>query len=446
MADHKPSLPIEKLRENFADIAPPLSANEAALEANRCLYCFDAPCIKACPTSINVPSFIRQIGTGDLLGAAKTILSENIFGGSCARVCPTEVLCEGACVYNGIDGKPIQIGRLQRFATDYAAERGERFFVKGKSTGKRVAVVGAGPGGLSCAHELARLGHDCTVYEASSRPGGLNTWGVAGYKIDTGFAVQEANFIAEIGVQIKLNTPVGDKPSVRELLESYDAVFLAVGMGKTVTLGIPGEELDGCMEATEFIKPTREPDYSGCKVGSHVVVVGGGNTAIDVATAAVRLGAGKVTMLYRRTASEMPAYDFEYELAKHDGVSFEWLAQPLRIEGKDGRVCALHCRRLKLTPDAGGRGKLEDVADSDFVMPCDMVVFALGQEPHKEFLSKIPGLKLHNGSIAVDSETCATSVPGLYAGGDCVKVAEVVNAVAHGKKAARAIHTYLMER
>ena len=446
MKDYVPSLALQELEENFSDIAPPLNTRAAVLEAQRCLYCYDAPCTKACPTTINVPAFIRQIGTGDTLGAAKTILSQNILGGSCARVCPTAVLCEGACVYNGINGNPIKIGKLQRHAVDAVLEKEVRFFKKGASTGKSVAIVGAGPAGLSCAHEATRLGYACTVYEASDRPGGLNTWGVAGYKIDTDFAISEAQYIAGIGFEIKFNTPVGENPSVKHLLDQYDAVFLAIGLGETAMIGLPGEDLEGCLEALDFIRPTRNQNYEGCKVGDRVIVIGAGNTAIDVATAAVRLGAKEVTIVYRRTEEEMPAYAFEYELAKGDGVRFEWLTQPKRIVGASGRVTGVSCVKVAKVKQSDGQVKLQEISGSEFEIACDVVVMATGQNPLLKLLKEIPGLELKQGSVAVDPKDYRTSIEGLFAGGDCIKVAEVVNAAAHGRESARAIDRFLRER
>lgn len=443
MKDFEPQIPVEAISRNFADIAPAFTGNEAHVEASRCLYCYDAPCIKACPTEINIPRFIQQIGTNDVLGAARTIFMENIIGGSCGRVCPTEVLCEGACVYNGLNKKPIEIGRLQRFATDAAIEKGVRFFEKGAESGRKVAIVGAGPAGLSCAHELTKLGHDCVVFEASAQPGGLNTHGVAGYKITTDFALREAEYVSKIGFELRLNTPVGASPSVEELIKEYDAVFLAVGLGETARLGIEGEDLEGCLEAMNFIGPTRRPGYEGSRIGKNVLVIGGGNTAIDVATAAVRLGAPTVTIVYRRTPELMPAFKYEFELAKRDGVQFRWLTAPLRVLGENGRVSGLECARLRVG-GGDGRGRLETVAGSEHVIPCDMIVKALGQTPLADSLSKIPGLSLEDGIVEVSKDGMSTSLPGLFAGGDCTNGGgEVVDAVQHGKLAAQGIDSYL---
>lgn len=442
--NYKPKLSSAELEANFADIAPAFDGREAHLESSRCLFCFDAPCIKACPTHINIPQFIRQIGTGDTIGAAKTIFTENILGSSCGRVCPTEVLCEGACVYNNLNEKPIEIGRLQRFATDAAIEAGKPLFHKEKDSGKRVALIGAGPASLSCAHELTLRGHRCVVFEAGAAPGGLNTTGIAGYKLDTPASLKEVSFIQKIGIDIRLNSPVGEKTKVEDLLREYDAVFLGVGLGETASLGIEGEDTEGCLEALEFIAPTRASGYVGAKIGEEVLVIGGGNTAIDAATAAVRLGAPSVTIVYRRTKEAMPAFEYEYKLAQLDGVKFRWLTAPLRVKQEKGRVVGLECTRLKASSDKGGRGRLETVPGSEHVIPCDMIIKALGQNPLAKNLEKISGLKLTDGIVQVDTATGATSVAGLFAGGDCITGGgEVVDAVQHGKIAARGLHAYL---
>lgn len=431
----------EQLEKNFADIAPALSRNQALLEASRCLFCYDAPCMRACPTHIDVPKFIRQILDRNPLGAARTIFSQNIFGGACARACPTEVLCEGDCVLNGLNEKPIQIGLLQRYATDHAMAKGVQFFERGAATGKRVAVIGAGPAGLSCAHELAKRGVEAVVFEAKEVAGGLNSYGIAAYKMTTAFALAEVDYVNQIGFEIRTSTPIGKDLPVTKLLADYDAVFLGVGLGKTAALGIVGEELDGVYEALDFIMPTRLQKMQECVVGENVLVIGAGNTAIDVATAARRLGANSVTIVYRRGEAEMPAFKYEYELAKADGVKFLWHTVPQKILGENGKVTGLQC--VKAKPSAKD-AKLEMIPNSEHTVACDMVVAALGQEPLYDLYKSIPNLTVQGKKVVIDANTGATSVKGLFAGGDCVNGGgEVVDAVEMGKVAARGIATHL---
>ncbi len=427
----------------FTEMEPPLSPAQAVAEASRCLYCFDAPCTRACPTHIDVPRFIRQILHDDPLGAAETILQANIFGGACARACPTEVLCEGACVDNALLKAPVKIGRLQRYACDDAAEAKAAFFQAAPDTGRKIAVVGAGPAGLTCAHELRKRGHRVTVFEARARPGGLNTYGIARYKFDISFALSEVEQVLTIGgIDLRLASPVSSE-MLGSLLADHDAVFLGIGLGKTSPLSIEGENLPGVWDALDFIAQTRTQPLEACKCGQQVVVIGGGNTAVDAATAAVRLGARSVTIAYRRTPEEMPAFAYEYELAKSDGITWQFAAAPMRIIGQDGRAAGVEFARTRAS-GAGRSAKLESISGANFVLPADMVIKALGQEVLGDLLANIPNLALDRGRVTIMPTTGATSVPKLFAGGDCVNGgAEIVDAVQAGKVAACGIHAFL---
>lgn len=434
-----------QLADNFADEPPPLAGDEVLVEAARCLYCFDAPCTRACPTHIDIPKFIRQILHKNNVGAARTILEANIFGGSCARACPTEVLCEGACVDNVLMRSPVPIGRLQRHACDAASTRKLRFFQPGPPTGKKVAIVGSGPAGLTCAHELRKKGHDVVVFEARDVPGGLNTLGIAAYKISTEFALTEVELVRQVGVDIRLNQRI-TADALKKLLKDYDAVFLGVGLGATQSLAIEGENLKGVWEALEFIFQTHTKPFAECEVGKHVLVIGAGNTAIDVATAARRLGAEQVTIAYRRGESAMPAFAYEYELAKEDGVRFDWHVQPVRVVGTNGTAQGVEFARTQADDAASRNGALKRVPGSEFVVAADMIVKALGQQSLLELLKALPGLKLDRGQVVVDRATGATSIPKLFAGGDCIRNGgEIVDAVQDGKLAAAGIHALIVK-
>lgn len=432
---------IIKPEEVLSEYLPPLSDHEAVIEAHRCLYCYDAPCTQACPTHIDIPKFIKKIATGNLLGSARTILESNLMGATCARVCPVEELCEGACVL-GAEHRPIMIGRLQRYATDYIYQQGIDLFKPGAPTGKRVAVIGAGPAGLTCAGELAKLGHSVTVFEKRELPNGLSTYGITLLREPVEVALAEAEMVRRLGVEIKTQMELGRNLRWEEVYGNFDAVFLGVGLGPVPALGIPGEEF--ILDGLSYIE-TSKMNPGALQVGREVVVIGAGNTAVDCATIAKRLGAERVTMVYRRTQKEMTAYPFEFEFAKKEGIEFRFLTQPVEVLLQDGRVMGLKCVRMRLgAPDATGRPVPVPVAGSEFVLACDQVVKAIGQE--KPALAELLGLKTEKGFIKVDPDY-QTSLPRVYAGGDCIRAkgpASTVMAVQDGKLAARAIHRRLV--
>ena len=433
----------EELRRRFAKIKPPMTASEAVVEASRCLFCFDAPCVQACPASIDIPMFIRQIMSRNITGAAKTILTQNILGKSCAYVCPTEMLCEGSCVYQKLNKQPIDIGRLQGVAVDHAIDHHLRFFEKGLSTGKRVAVIGGGPAGLACAHELTRLGHTAVVFEGSEKVGGLNRYGVAPYKYSNPEADKEAAYINEIGFEIRTGRRV-TSAEMGDLEKNFDAIFLGVGLGGSQYPKIPGENKKNVFGAAEFIYHLRDKEQK-ISVGRRVVIVGAGNTAIDAAVGSAKLGA-HVTLVYRRSEKDQSAYDFEVDLAKQHGVVFQYLTSPVSILGAD-QVEGVECVRNRVEPSKNGeKSSIAPVAGSNFVLSCDMVVFATGQEKRAEFFSAIPGLELERGKVKVNKDF-QTANQKYFAGGDCVNGGkEVVHAATQGRDAARGINSFLQRR
>lgn len=437
-------LTAEQYEQNFSDIHPPFETQDAALvEANRCLFCYDAPCTKSCPTTIDVPKFIKQITTDNIKGSAHTIFSSNIMGAGCSKVCPVEKLCEGACVYNLMHEEPIPIAKLQRYSTDIAMKNNWQLFKRKASNGKKVAVVGAGPAGLSCAHTLSREGVDVTIYEKEAKGGGLMTYGIAAYKVTPQFCEDEVNYITGIGgVKVKYNRELGRDVFLEELLENYDAVYLAIGVGLARQLDIPGEELEGVMDAITFIYNLRDKGYASVPVGDKVAVIGMGMTAIDAATQAKRLGAKEVTMLYRRTQEEMPCTQVELDIAKLDSCEIIWLAAPKEIIGTNGKVSALICSKMKLgEPDASGRRSPVDTGET-FTLEVDMVIKAAGQMPFEKLVNEN---KLENkyGKIIVTGNA-ATNIKGIFAGGDAVNGGkEVVDAVQAGKDGAAAIIKFI---
>ncbi len=440
----QPLLPSAALAANFADIKPALRPQEALVEANRCLYCFDAPCIMACPTGIDIPAFIKKIAFGHPAGAAKTILTANILGASCARVCPTQVLCEGACVLDDRDEQPIQIGRLQRFATDYVEQRGLKVLsAPSVQTGKAIAVVGAGPAGLGCAAELARLGHKVTVFEKQPQAGGLNTYGIAYYKMKPAVSLAEVELVKSLGVEIRCGVTIGRDITVAQLEADFAAIFLGIGLGVATKLRIPGEDLPEVVDALDFIAQLHTAPLDQIPAGRRVAVIGAGNTAIDAVTQSKRLGAERAFIVYRRGEPEMSAYDFEYDHAKDDGAHFLFHAAPVEIIATNGHVSGIKLVRTRLVD-----GRVEVFPGTEWIEPCDLVLKAVGQEKQAALLrSLFPSLAVDaKGVIQRDPLTGATNLPHVFTGGDCANGGrEVVNAVGEGKKSAHAIHAFLTQ-
>lgn len=428
-------LPEQELQENFADLHPPLAPHEAAVAADRCYFCYDAPCVTACPTTIDIPLFIRQIQTGHPEGAARTIFDQNILGGMCARVCPTETLCEEACVRETAEGKPVEIGRLQRFATDELMSKDVHPFERAAPSGKRVAVVGAGPAGLACAHRLAMLGHGVVVYEAGSKPGGLNEFGIAAYKSTNDFAAREVEWLLQIGgIEIRYDQALGGPVSLAEIQAEHDAVFLSIGLSGVNALRAPGGDKAGVEDAVAFISELRQAsDLAGLSVGRDVVVIGGGMTAVDAAVQSKLLGAQSVTIAYRRGREAMAASRYEQDLAASKGVRLMFNVQPVAIHG-NGAAAEIELEYTE-TVDGALRGTGETVR-----LRADQVLRAIGQT-----LEGVPdGVALEGGKIAVTGAG-RTSVDGIWAGGDCASGGDdlTVTAVAEGRDAAMDIHASL---
>lgn len=438
----------EDLQQNFNEVFPGLTNQEAIEESNRCLYCYDAPCIQACPTGIDIPTFIKKIASGNLKGSAKTIMTANPVGASCSRVCPTEELCEGACVLNH-STKPIMIGNLQRYATDWAIKNQQVLFKPGKKNGRKVAIVGGGPAGLAAARELGLLGYNVTIFEAEKHAGGLNTYGIVSFRLPQDISYWEVKQVESLDVEIKTNTRVGKDISVKEIMDNYDAVLLAIGMASVPNLGIVGEDLDGVYDAIDFVKETKTKPISNTFLGKKVVVIGAGNTAIDGATCSIRLGAENVKILYRRTFEEMTAYEFEYEFAKQDGVEFRWLTAPKRIIGnEDGKVIGIECIKMKLgKSDDDGRARPIPIEGSEFILEVDAVIKAIGQSRYNQLIEEFQ-LEHNSGVVKIDQQTYQTSNAKVYACGDVIfgkgqGEAMVVSAAQQGKDAAYAIHKQL---
>lgn len=436
------------LASNFEEVEQSLSKREAYEEAHRCLYCYDAPCITACPTGIDIPSFIKKISTGNLMGSAKTIMTSNPVGASCARVCPTEELCEGACVLNH-STEPIMIGNLQRYATDWAIHNEKVFFKPGEKNGKTVAIVGSGPAGLSAARELAVLGYQVTIFEAEEKAGGLNTYGIVSFRLPQTVSYWEIDQVRKLNVEIKTNTRIGVDVSVEELLNNYDSVILAIGMANVPKIGIEGEDVTGVYDAIDFVKETKKKAIPQNFIGKKVAVIGAGNTAIDAATCSVRLGAKHVKIIYRRTLEEMTAYDFEYEFAKQDGVEFRWLTAPKKIISDDtGKVIGLQCIKMELSKESvGGRRKPLPIEGSEFVIEVDAVIRAIGQSRHLELLEQFQ-VKHKDGVVQLTGNSHQTSNQKVFACGDAIfgqgqGEAMVVSAAQQGKLTAYELHEKL---
>lgn len=423
--------------KGLAEQLPALTAYEAAVEADRCLYCFDAPCTHACPTHIDIPRFIKKIATGNLRGSAATIFDANLLGATCARVCPVQELCEGACVL-GAEHKPIAIGRLQRHAMDFSKGHGTYPTVKAASTGRKFAIIGAGPAGLSCAGELARRGHAVTIFEKRELPGGLSTYGIIALREPVEIALEEARMIESLGVKLRTGMGLGENLALAQLQKEFDAVVLAVGLGATPQLDIPGEE--EIEDGLAFIEASKTSPEK-MEIGEHVIVIGAGNTAIDCATIAKRLGAAQVIIAYRRTNREMSCYEHEYDFARKEGIEFRFLVQPRRVILDRGEVAGLECQHVELGAlDASGRPAPAPVAGSEFLIAADQIVKAVGQQ--KPAIATLLGLATSKGFISVDQDF-KTSLDGVYAIGDSTRdagAASTVMAVQDGKLAAMAIH------
>ena len=429
-------LPSEQVENNFVDLHPPLSEHEALIASDRCYFCYDAPCVTACPTEIDIPLFIRQIMTGTPQASGKTILTQNILGGMCARVCPTETLCEQACVREISEGKPVEIGRLQRYATDSIMELSHHPFERSVETGLKIAVIGAGPAGLACAHRLAIHGHKVTIFDKNNKAGGLNEYGIAAYKSVDNFAQKEIDWLLEIGgIEIKSNCVLNENIFIDELKAEYNAVFLGVGLVGVNELSVPGNDKNNVLDAVKFIENLRQKeDKASIPIGRKIVVIGGGMTAVDAAVQSKLLGADDVSIVYRRERAKMGASKFEQDLATSKGVRIIENASPVEISGHEA------ASSIKFAYTKSTNGILE-IQSEEFELEVDQVFKAIGQNID----SSLHDLKLENGKIVIDEEG-RTSIKGLWAGGDCALGGEdlTVTAVAQGRDAAESINNSLM--
>ena len=431
----------QEFEANFKQKKPLMNDTEAYYESSRCLYCYDAPCVTACPTGIDIPLFIKQIHTKNITGAAKTIYDSNWLGNACGTVCPTGVLCEGACVYNHQDVPPIQIGRLQNHATRKVIDQQTTLYTPAENNGKKVAVIGAGPAGIACACELRTMGYEVVIYEAKAKPSGLTVYGIAPYKITNEEALVEVDYLQnQLGFSIKYDSAIASKEEISELEKNYDAIFIGVGLGATNFLNLEGENKENVAGAVEFIEELRMKHHK-THVGEKVVVIGGGNTAMDAASEAARMGAKEVALVYRRSKEEKGAYGFEYDLAKSAGVKGIFNATPIAITG-NGSVTGVKFRKTQSVD-----GRLSEIQGSDFVVECDMVIKATGQSKKEKLLNTI-GIALDKkNKIVVNPETFQTKTPQYFAGGDAINGgAEVVNAAFDGKMAAQGIDEWLKDK
>ncbi len=439
MAEYKRPQSSEEFHQNFEQKKPLMNDTEAYYESSRCLFCYDAPCVTACPTGIDIPLFIKQIQTGNVTGSAKTIYDSNWFGNACGKVCPTKVLCEGACVYNHQDIKPIEIGRLQNYATIKVIESNKTLYSPAPDNGKRVAIIGAGPAGISCACELRTLGYKVDIFEAKDKPSGLTVHGTAPYKITNKEVLAEMDYLqGQLGFQIYYNTPVSNAQQLQDIEEKYDAIFLGVGLGPTADLGLAGDDKENVVGAVEFVEALRMKEHH-ITVPDRVIVLGGGNTAMDAASESARMGALEVTLAYRRSKDEMGAYGFEYELAKLAGAKGLFNLQPIEILG-NGSVSGVKFIRTQST-----NGQLQAIEGSEFIIDCDMVIKATGQAKMGNLFALINGMELDRSKrIVVNPVTFQSTNPKYFAGGDAVNGgAEVVNGAHDGKAAAKGIHQWL---
>ena len=441
MAEYKRPTSEAEFKKNFKQKKPLMNDTEAYYESSRCLFCYDAPCIQACPTHIDIPLFIKQIHTENITGASKTIFDSNWLGNACGIVCPTGVLCEGACVYNHQDVSPIQIGRLQNYATNKTINASKTIFKVGESNGKKIAIIGAGPAGRACACEARTMGYEVDIYEAKDKPSGLTVHGIAPYKITNEEVLKEVEYLQhQLGFKIKYNSGITTKEKLKELEKDYEAIFLGVGLGNTANLELEGEDRDGVIGAVEFIEELRLKQHF-MKVPKKVVVIGGGNTAMDAASESARMGASKTVLAYRNSKEKMKAYGFEYDLAISSGVDSLFNVTPIAIVG-DGKV-----EGVKFAKTEWVEGKLKTNMNNVFIVRCDLVIKATGQAKQGALYELIDDLEVDNQTrIIINEETFQTSNPKYFAGGDAINGgAEVVNAAYDGKMAAQGIHQWIMK-